>query len=264
MAYSAFTDAETNARAKLRQAFFKKLKDNDAFHKSRVDQLYSGLRFFDHFNWRTDTNNRSWGAPDGEGATLGGGNGNFGWVGFNENDSLVDANYNPTRPAFSVARFTVGTLGANWAAWYSCFGLQFDQVTAPLIFEARCKLSVDGAPIYGIREMRDENPRLTDRNGIWIERADATNWRAVSYNGSRNNGVNWTKPSIGTWFVLRFEWTAGQVLIKVDGVTKDTLTSQLPVSTVLHAFFAASQNPSTCNHDFDRTELAADGLADAA
>lgn len=265
MAYSALTEDETNAKAKLRQAFFKKLKDNDVDHKARIDRIYQGMRFFDHFNWRTDVADRSWGtAPWNLGTGTGDGSGGRGWVQYNGLNDGHDANFNPARPAFSVARIINGTAGSSWCVNFTEFALRFDAITAPLILEARVKLSADGAPFLGLREMRDENPGGNDRAGIWVERVDGTNWRAVSYNGSRNNGLNWAKPSVGTWFVLRIEWTSGQAIIKIDGATKDTLTTQLPTTTTLHGVLGCAIGSVSCNHDHDRIEMAADGLGDAA
>lgn len=250
MAYVALTDTETNAGKPIRQALKKKIRDNFIDHESRIVKVENESRLFEHFNF----------ADSGTPITV---PTNFTVLG---NTGDGDISY----PAFSVIRLNHSS-GAGIIV-QSKRNFRFDAVTLPIKLIVRAKKLVDVAFFIGMRPYYSGllNPGLTDGNGIWLERVDASNWRFVSYNGSRNNGSNFTKPTDGNWFEVEIEFTntpSNQALCRVDGVLKETLTTQLPTTTILHGNFhsaGSGSTPGTNVMDVDRFDYSVTSQINAA
>src|SRR6185436_17736051 len=109
------------------------------------------------------------------------------------------------------------------------------------------------------------DPSVTDSKGIWVERVDATNWRFVSFDSSRNNGSSFAKPTPGTWWTIDVIFTddpRNRALCYINGVLKETFTSNLPTADSLHYYFGHASTAG--DMDIDIAGLRAEGIADAA
>ena len=277
--FSTLTLAETAAKAKLRQALFRKIKDNEDNLNERMGTVENQIVTFDHFV-----------EDDGGGYSFQGSNYSVdlppaGWTGTwlvnrarrwmyqgwdtTTRDGTI---FNAAKPDQSVAR--VASVPINASARYSnLYGLdrfRFDRVTRPIIFRARIKLAADSDFVFGLRDgPRSEHYRTVDRPGIWMERVDGSNWRFVCYDGTRNNGGNFAKITTGTWFEVEIEFTdtpADRAFCYVDGVLKQTLTANLPTTSPL--CFAllpgGGVNGTAGTTDYDRVRIDCPALLDAA
>lgn len=279
------TDAETLFKAGVGQDLLRKVKDDFTNLNARTLQLEKFLKVHEDFIEACDPS----GDPDGLGisfmnaaqvaaysslidvwaiseTTL--------YIGYDNTDSR-SSHFNASKPAYSVARMSIPAFASSkYAQAYSRLALQFDQVTRPITFEARMKLSADGALFaglrVGVRSGGSGQAISFDRNGIWLERVDATNWRFACYNGTRTSGTSFAKPTAGNWFKVKIEFTdtpSNRALCYVDDVLKETITTNLPTATPLRAWWQGSNFVSglgAWDFDCDRYAFSALGLADAA
>lgn len=257
------TAGETDAKSFLRQALAKKMKDNFTNLNARTTQLEKEIRVFDHFNNLLDVGGDSWGPDPASASALHGPR----WhIAGSTNTDLVNAN--AAKPGYSINRIGYPSSGGGrWANVESNLNLQFDQVTLPIIFEARVKFSADLEFHIGTRAAQNVVP-TTDLAGVWLERIDGTFWRFVSFNASRNNGGSITRITNGVWFTIKIEFTdtpGDRALCSIDGDLKETLTAQVPTDDILHAVFAIGGTAvGTGNTDIDRADFGADNISDAA
>lgn len=272
--FVALTELETDSGKPLRQALLKKVKDDfDNLHE-RVGAIESASGIFDHFNSGWDSSaaasvERSWPIMRSIGNT--GVEFTAGvppWIITTDNpDGIEDSTAigpNQPPPAYSVRR--IRSVNTSYAAIQSALELRFDQATLPIIFEGRFRNESDNPFRVGMmRRLANFNPS-TDGAGVWLERVDATNWRFATYNTARNNGVSFARPSTFLWYVVKIEFTdapSNRVLCSIDGVLKDTISSQLPTAIPQRASWAAISPSATLDIDVDRVKFAAPGLADA-
>lgn len=224
--FVSLADADTDYKSPIGQDLMRQMQDNFDNLNERVTKMESGSRVLEHFNYY-----------DGAGNAM--------------PPSMFSTSGTPTitYPAWSV----VALANTNdFHQVYEMFRtLRFDQVTTPIIYEARLKKIVDKGHFFG---MAVHSTTGADRNGIWLERVDASNWRFVSYNGSRNNGSSFAKPTDNTWFTVRIEMnSSSEVKCYVDDVLKDTLVTQIPTTSLLHAFLdpiGAGPGSPTCHADW--------------
>lgn len=281
-AFVEFTDPETQYKSGIGQDYARKMKDNFTNLNARTLQLEKYTRVFDHFISSDHTSNslgfgKSFECPDDDAAYTNlvdkwAVSENWLYIGYDGTDSRR-SHFNATKPARSVARISLsgGVSNFGYGHVFSRKHFRFDQVTRPIIFEARMKISADGYVYAGLRHgiTQDATGRpSTDRAGVWLERVDSTNWRFVSFDGSRFNGSNFAKPTAGNWFTVKIEFTdtpSNRAICSVDGVVKETITSNLDTDTELRAWWCAFQNNfSNFDLDSDRAEFSCLGLADAA
>jgi hypothetical protein len=132
------------------------------------------------------------------------------------------------------------------AQLYTVRGFKFSDVTKPIIYKARIKLS-DNTDDYWLGLARAEYASFAvPARGIYLER-NTTNWRFVSKDsGGSTNGTPFSPVTAGTWFEIeiKFEDSPGnQARCYVDGVLKETFTTNLPTGEVL--FGAVKYNQTT-------------------
>lgn len=242
MAFSAFTLAETAAKALMRQALWRKVKDDFDDHDLRLVRLDSGLRLSEHFNMK---------APGALAEIL---------------PPLYElaqsASLTITYPAFSVLRLTTTAAGVLTGLIYRR-PLNFGGVTPPIRLKARVKTVIDVSFHAGLKNAAG----TSDVKGVWLERVDASNWRFVSYDTARNNGTNFTSVASGTWFEFEIVFTnspSNQALCYLNGVLKETLVTQLPTTADLYGVVNFQMAGTTNWMEFDRWESLADGGLDAA
>jgi len=231
-----FTDAETNTKAFFRQAYEKKMKDNFTNLNARV--VGRDPRVFEHFNR----------------------------IGLSE--EFVNLGVFQAGPYSTVTPYGHGDSGGQNIGIHTNRLFQFDGETRPLIVKGRIKKLLDVAQRLGLQENNLASP-FTDVKGIWLERLDASNWRFVSYDTARNNGTSFTKPSDNTWFEVSIEFTgtpSNQALCRLDGVLKETLTTQLPTAVPLFGLFmfkGSGASPGNAVSRIDRIEYSAFAFLDA-
>jgi hypothetical protein len=235
--FAELTLAETAAKAKIRQALMRKLKDNCTNLNARISQSEQSAHVFEHFNaYSFDAV-----YPLFEKVNL----------------------YDIVAGIWSV--YQAGDATGGYGGVFSRRTVRIDAVTSPVRLKARCKKISDVSHLLGLR--LQSAATLSDTQGVWLERVDASNWRFVSYDTARNNGVNFTKPTDGTWFEVDIEWTsATSVSCRVDGVLKDTLITQLPSNDLLrvHLLSAGTGGAWTKTMEIDRFEFSFGALTDAA
>lgn len=278
--FATLTLAETAAKAKLRQALFRKIKDNFDNLDGRATVIENDLLIFDHF-LSDDGSGYSF-QMGGDYDVAGGAGPPAGWNGTwwidrkgvwmyqgydgTTRDGTI---YNAAKPDPSVAR--VSAVSASAGRYSNLYGLdrfRFDRITKPLIYTARVKFATDQAFLLGLRDGFKSESLTVDRHGIWMERVDSSNWRFVSYDGTRNNGANFTKVTSGNWFEVKIEFTdtpADRAFCYVDGVLKQTLTANMPTTAYLCWAQLLHGNAGTPgNVDYDRTRLQCLAVLDAA
>jgi hypothetical protein len=269
--YVKLTDDQTAWKKQWGQDDFRQMRDNQESHEERITQLEEQIVFFDHFNSVGVDSGADLSFPfvvDQNGTVArrsisknwhvhwGGADGNYG-------NSVA----NPIKPSYSVARLGVSTSGflVDWGFAKTVPHLRFDRVTKPLRLIGRFKDSADILLIVGMREFNAGNLSAADHPGIWLERVDASNLRFVSYDTSRNNGSSFARPTAGNWYEVEIIFTddpSDQALCYVDGVLKETLTSQLPTARTLHG--AWGLDSGTAQMDCDRFRFSAAAHLDAA
>lgn len=278
--FTALTTAETAFKAMLRQAFFRKLKDNFDDHESRIAAQESSSRLFDHFNDQPNVDGLSFDVEHygdntvstiAQVALLQGGPR---WVLHSQAGSSWGAHVcNVAKPSYSVARLTLAA-GFSSAGGSTFAGIQsrllhrLDQVVQPITFTGRFALSVDDTFLAGMRERctsLTENGVTTTRQGIWMERVDASNYRFKSNDGGTFTGSNFARPTIGSWFEVSIVFTTGQALCYLNGSLKETIVSHLPSATALAAswFGDIGGGSGPINMDVDRVLWQAAGQSDA-
>ncbi len=284
MGFNAFTLAETAYKAGLGQDFFRKLKDNFDDHESRLVQLQGGSRIIEHFI-EDDGGGLSFFPTEYNHGGTGVNSDPAGWTGswyvsrngMYQGYDLSSRNgtiFNAAKPAGSVARVaSIGSGGAEYANWYSLKAFHYAQVGLPIVLEARCKIGTDNPFSFGVRQ-GPFSERLSfggvgaDRNGIWLERVDASNWRFVAFDGTRQNGSNFTKVAAGTWFRVRIEFgSTPSALCYIDGTLKETLTAHLPTSSLLRAALLVCDTNlggTSGTVDYDLVDYSCGSLLDAA
>lgn len=289
-AFLEFTDAETLFKAGLGQDFYRKMKDDFTNLNARTSIVENHLVTHEHF-LDDDMSGFSFQASHGAvmGNTLPSGYSAAGWSGtwivnhrrgwMYQGYDGTDRNgtiWNAAKPDYTSAR--ISTLGSSSGRYANLYGLaryRFDRSTKPIVFTARIKLAADSPFLFGLRDgPRSEqfvNGGLGfNRHGIWMERVDSSNWRFVSYDGTRNNGSNFAKVTSGTWFEVRIEFTdtpADRAFCYVDGVLKNTLAANLPTTSALCAALLTvdvNQGGTAGNIDYDRFRHEVPAILDAA
>lgn len=261
MAFSTLTLAETAAKALIRQALWRKVKDNFDDHEPRLVQLEKQIRIFDHFNRAAEatTNDKSWGTTPATGGSILGRD----WL-LHASSNAELGNANAAKPSWSVVRIASPSAAGQWAQAQSALSLQFNEITAPITLEARIKRAVDMNFKAGMRGFFTDP--TADSKGIWLEKVDASNWRFVSFDTARNNGASFAKVAEGNWFKVKIIFESSpsiRALCSVDGVLKETLTTQLPQTTRMHANFGRWDLLSGAL-DMDLADFGAVAIADAA
>jgi hypothetical protein len=282
-AFTPFVDAQTAYKSPLGQDFFRQMQDDFTNLNSRLSSLESAIAVYDHFNTRVAFSRDGAeirfpsfpvvapydvaASPTFQ-ASLSGN-----WVALADTDDTlfdISGGMNVPPPAFSVARIGAAS-GGSWMSVFSRRTVLFNSMTRPLVLNARFKLSADIATKAGLRVMptagasAPADPSATDSKGIWLERVDATNWRFVSFDSSRNNGSSFAKPTPGTWYTVQIIFTddpSNRALCYVNGVLKETFTSNLPTADELSFYFGHAATGGTM--DIDIASLRAEGIADAA
>lgn len=253
-------DAETDSKAFMRQALGKKIKDNFTNLNARVGEIEKQARLFDHFIRRPDgESNLSWGLTPASGVVMV----IEDWhIRGTLNSDLVAMNV--VKPDQSVGRFAVQT-GSGVRTLTSKHTLQYDQVTLPILFECRMKLSADIRFWLGIQIPGIVTPG--DNPSVFLERVDASNWRFSSWDTSGNSGSSFTKITSGNWFKVKIEFTdnpSARAICSLDDVVKETLTTQLPTNDVLAAKLIFNGAIAQGDLDLDLMDFGAVALDDAA
>jgi hypothetical protein len=267
-AFVEFTDAETAFNAGVGQDYRRKMKDDFTNLNARAQILESHAIFFDHFTERHEPT----GALSDPSLPLLSEDGVFKvrphrWRMrlFGGSGDAEDRTLN--KPAYSVAGIQHEGSGTGTFLW-TVPDVRFDLVTLPITFEARVKLDQsDREPIVGLKEWQTTNPATTDAPGIWLDYIDTSNWRFVSYDTARNNGGSFAKVSAGSWFTVKIVFTddpSNRALCYVDGVLKETLTTQLPTAKRLNAVWGYYSGANAGSMHIDRLKLDVLGHADAA
>ena len=285
--FSALTLTETAYKYLLRQAFFRKIKDNFDNLNGRVGSIEGSLLVFDHFN-------SSWITVSAQPA------GRF----FVNNGAAGDPNYSPllaqdARGIWVNERIWTGTgsvdpgppYDAGFSemtiesspnasgrsqgnAIWSAMELLFNSATRPVFFESRLKWGGSAVPrslvgMIGALPNNWHNDANLPTDGVWLEFPDSTNVRFVTRaGGTSTNGSNITRPTTGTRFKARFEFTdtpSNRALCYLDDVLKETFTTNLPTSARLRAMLVSRVQSQNANNllTVDRCRFSGDGLADA-
>jgi hypothetical protein len=213
MGFVAFSLAETAYKFLIGQDWTRKLKDNFDDHQTRLLALEAaGFRTFDHFNVDNPAAQNDF---DAEVMVTGAVSASE----FTETYSVWLFKYN----------ITARTMGAITRR-----KVQFNAVGLPITLTWRWKQSHDKQFLVGLKLLGN----FADANGIWLERVDASNWRFVSYDGTRNSGVSFGNVAPGNWVKTKIVFTndpSNRALCYVNDVLKDTLTLQLPTTVPLKA-----------------------------
>ena len=237
-------------------------RDNQENLKERVTKIESQSRLFDHFI-RLHSGGAdllSWG-PNPASAS-------FSIIEDWRIVAISNADFvsmNVAKPAQSVGRFAVQS-GSEVRQLTSKHTLQYDQVTLPIIFECRVKLSADIRFWFGIYEPATDASPVT-KHSIVLERVDGSNWRFRSYDGSANLGSSFTKITSGNWFKIKIEFTdtpSARAICSIDDVVKETLTANLPTAKALSAKFLFNGAIAQGDFDLDFADFGAVALSDAA
>lgn len=280
MSFTALTLAETAFKAMFRQGLARKIKTNFDDHESRIAAYESSSRMFDHFNDQPNADGLSFDvehygdntvASISQIALLQGGPR---WVLHSQAGSSWGAHAcNVAKPSYSVARLTLasgfgGSGGSTYAGIQSRLLHRLDQIVQPITFTGRFALGVDDTFLIGMRERctsLTENGVTTTRQGIWMERVDASNYRFKSYDGGTFTGSSFSRPTIGSWFEVSIVFSTGQALCYLNGSLKETIASHLPGATALSASYFGDIGGGTgpFNMDVDRALWQAAGQLDA-
>jgi hypothetical protein len=265
--YTEISLAQATYKAGIGQDFMRQNRDNQINFNARLVQLESEVRLFDHFIDETPAGlsllAREGALTTGEYAN----GGNWMYIGF-DGTGPIGTDYNAAKPTWTTGRIgSIITTVGHYGIAFSKKSLRFDGVTKPITYEGRFKLSADGAGLFGMRDGPYAEAPTTDRQGIWVERVDSTNWRFVSYDTARNSGSNFSKPTAGNWFKVKivFDTSTDRALCYIDDVLKETLTTQLPTTRILHAAFGLhGGGAATTDLDFDWVDWKAVALLEAA
>jgi hypothetical protein len=258
------TTGETAAKAFIRQALMRKVKDNFTNLNARMTQEEQFLRLFDHMNfddgsgrsYQTLVNDETSPSAYGYGRS---------WIYIGDGGRQ---GRNAAKPSHSVARISVGASG-DWGWAFSLLSFSFADAVKPIRWKARLKISNDGSLICGMREgPYNENAVSQNRPGIWLERFDSSSWRFACYDGTtKNNGTAFTRVTNGTWFEAEIEFTnspSDRAICRIDGAERANLQANLPTTQRLLAIHGVRGPGGATDFDVDRVLFSADGLADAA
>lgn len=244
--YTEFTLAQTAFKFGVGQDWTRQLRDNFINHEDRIKGIEFNSLVFDHFN----LDNSEELLPEA-------------WLKLG-NVAAGDQTY----PAFSVLRLRKDT--GLVIGFVSKRNFRFDEVTLPLIFKTRIKKLVDVDIRIGLRLFFQGTTGLpADAAGIWLERVDATDFRFVSFDTSRQNGVPFAKPTDNVWFDMEIEFTdmpSNKALCRIDGTLKETILLQLPTTKILHGLMVTAGSggaPGVNVLDIDRARVSSAGMADA-
>lgn len=272
--FTALTLVETAYKYLLRQAFFRKIKDNLDNLNGRASQLESGIALLDHFTFvdqrfqrhpPIDLTTTSDDIIDMAGKF-------YGFREFAGGSGTLPPLW--TFPSNSVLRIATGQ-GSNANAKNHLMTLSeyvFNNVTRPLIYECRTQWRGSAGTPAQLWGMFGTVPGIMSGplHGIYLGFPDSTNMRFTSIdNGSATNGTSFTRVAANTWFTIKIEFTdtpSNRALCYIDGVLKETLTTNLPTSRRLHgAVYVTEQNDTaTVETDVDKIKYAPVALADAA
>jgi hypothetical protein len=277
--FAAFTTPETAYKALLRQAFFRKMKDDFDNLNGRVGQLETGILVTDHFNGPAGRFIEAGGVGslstrvrfDGRGI----------WALLQSGGAGTPDVALPSSPAFSVLRLDADDASTNsrYSILLSLQDFVFNDSTRPVTYRARTKwrgqrANKEAHNVWGL--VTDLTPGSSPNSGIWLEMPDTSNFRFVTRdNGSQVNGSNFARTSADTWFEPYIEFTdspSNRAKCYIDGVLKETFTTSLPTSRRLMGVIAAIQShvggggagTTAFQVDADRCRLAVDALVDAA
>ena len=156
--------------------------------------------------------------------------------------------------------------GGDEGALYTLRSFKFSDVTKPLFFKGRFKLSNNTMDVFIGMARAEYTNLVVPARGIYLER-NTTNWRFVAKDSAGStDGTPFAPVTAGTWFdvEIRFEDTPGnQARCYVDGVLKETFSTNLPTGEVLVGTAKAGQVAGDLKTD--RLEFKAGAqLADAA
>jgi hypothetical protein len=269
--FSPITLAQATHKAGIGQDFMRQVRDNFDNHQSALAQLISSIRLFDHFNWKTASGSSPYLSyetvvdDDASPGVFGHGRD---WIYCGKTGGTTGRTQgNSNKPSTSVARMNTTATGADFANAWSRMGLNFGEITKPITYVARHKLSADCSFYSGFREGPFAELASVNEFGCWIERVDSTNWRFACFDGTtKNNGASFTHPSSGTWFEVKIIFTntpGNQLDCYLDSVFKYSLTANLPTGQMLQAHHGLIGGTAG-NLDTDRVLFSAEGIADAA
>jgi hypothetical protein len=286
------TDAETAFKKPIRQALMRKIKDDFTNLNARLKEVEAGTRIFDHFAngvagarsfplWSVNDA----GSPidymnDVTAARKG-----LNWILLGRTDGASGANpviSNDVKPHYSIARMnSASTWGSlvgtgRWNLAFSTIGFQFDNVVKPIIFRGHFRMSDTNRGIFiGLYGTQTFNHLDPSKDGVYIQRVDATDWRFVSeFSGSRTNGATFTKPGNNPWFDVEVEFTdtpVNKVLTRIakDGqplAQIDDLQADLPMTVPLFHIFGVDHQVVASNVwlDADHAEYRAGDYTEAS
>lgn len=280
MAFTALTAAQTDANSPGDQTLMDLIRTNFDDHESRIMTVENpAVRAFSHFANRHgyasdipltrttdgDSLNRDYDRDFLLGAAVNTGSGATVSVTFTEITGTTDQHY-------LKATLSTGTGGSPSSSTYLVAQpvLYFNNRVKPLTFEARIR----GASLYsssllyhvGFLRFKFDGASIgTPADGIWLERSGtAGNMRFVTVNGgSPINGSDFTGPSVNTWFKVKIIFESdpsNRARCFVDGVLKETLTTELPTAKQLHGAIEMQAGVGFgTNWDFDWVEAKSAG-----
>lgn len=265
--FSPLTLAETAYRFILRQAFFRKIKDDLDNLNGRVGQVEGGLTLLDHFasiDQRFNTINTN-DIEDQVGHF-------YGVRDFSGAGAALPALW--TFPANSVVRIAATQPAGAASGKNVLFTIPryiFNNLTRPLIYEARVKWRGVSSPLHWFG-MSDAVPAIGNypNAGVYLAFPNSTDMRFQCRDGTTTtNGTGFARVAADTWFTVKIEFTdtpSNRALCYIDGVLKETLTTNLPTSQGLFGAIdvQVQSSATTTESDCDRLKFSPIALADAA
>jgi hypothetical protein len=276
MAFTALTSGQCDANSPLDETLLQLVRTNFDDHESRIKSVEDpNVRVFEHFaRTKFYSSNEILVAT---GATYvasrdyadnlifrAAGSGTFArWV--NRYGVAVG------NDAHFVRAQDVGTLQLICAPGY-----YFTNRTKPIVFKFRMMIENYNdwtGFFFGLMDVPPAEASTTrPSNGLFMEMgATAGTFRFVARNGgggSETVGTEFTRPSSSAWFTFEITFTndpSNQAVCKIDGVTKETLTTNLPTAKTLFPVLHLVGSVASTKYDLDRIEAYASGaLSDAA
>jgi len=238
MAWTGITAAQTDANSPLDQTLMDLLRTNDKDHEDRIAaQQGPAARIFSHFAetaYSTVPNFKGQGLA-GNTWALGGGGGSIG------SPTLAEG----AADDHSVILTYTSAPNPSYADWYAMALWHFTNRLKPLTFVTRFKFITadDNFDRFEIGYVNRNNvvySATRSRNGIFLELGSvAGQWRFTSADANVPTvGTDFAQVADGTWFEVKIEFTdvgGNQAKCYIDGVLKETLTTNLPTARVLMA-----------------------------
>lgn len=264
MPYNRVADPLLDSGKPARSTDIKKIRDNQDYFNEQISLSPTSGGVQSHFN-RAD-----FGASAGTLADVLAGEGIFieassAAVWELRIDNTIDAHY---------IRFAAPS-SVNGANLVCMSAMDFTTWTKPLTFKCRLRSAGWAAGDFsgfrigfandGVAVTPSMTANTRPQHGIYLEEGAAgANFRFVSSNGGANTvGSDFTKPSDNTWFEVKIEFTdvgGNQAICQIDGVTKETITTNLPTARNLFGMVSlVSAVGSAAVVDVDRISVMSGG-----